>query len=198
MAREGRQNGLVRPPFFLFSVFEESVLTRPCRLGNLTFIPSITLLILGLVWGGQTYAWSSAHVLAPLIIGVLGLVLWFVLEKYYVAHPTVPFALLINRTTAVGYAGTWIHGVVALVVFYYWPVYFQAVKGVSPVKWVILSLSILNRVVTDVQICCRLLLGGVHRGAVCDGSGWVDIRNTDIQAAKYHRLGCVSKPSSSH
>lgn len=108
-----------------------------CRLGNLTFIPSITLLILALVWGGQAYTWSSTHVLAPLIISALGLLLWFVLEKYCVHHATVPFVLLMNHTMAVGYVTTWLHSVVALVVFYYWLVYFQAVKGASPVKWLI-------------------------------------------------------------
>lgn len=51
-------------------------------LGNGVFIPSITLFVLALVWGGQTYAWSDAHVVAPLVIGVIGLVVWFFLEKY--------------------------------------------------------------------------------------------------------------------
>ena len=55
-------------------------------LGNGIFIPSITLLILGLVWGGQTYAWSDAHVVAPLVIGAVGLVVWFFLEKYVCLH----------------------------------------------------------------------------------------------------------------
>lgn len=60
-------------------------------LGNLTFIPSITLVTLALVWGGQTYAWSDAHVLAPLVIGVVGLVLWFFLEKYVGFFPSSSF-----------------------------------------------------------------------------------------------------------
>jgi predicted MFS family arabinose efflux permease len=103
-------------------------------IGNLVFIPSITIFIIGLVWGGQQYAWNSAHVLAPLIIGAVGLVIWYIIEKYYCEYPTVPFALLMNRTTVIGYFTTFMHGILALALFYYWPVYFQAVKGASPVK----------------------------------------------------------------
>jgi len=103
-------------------------------IGNAIFIPSISLLIIGLVWGGQPYPWNSAHVLAPLIIGAVGLVLWYVVERHYVQYPTVPFKLLTNRTTLIGYFTTFVHGIIALGMFFYWPVYFQAVKGASPVK----------------------------------------------------------------
>jgi len=102
--------------------------------GNLVFIPSISLVIIGLTWGGQQFSWSSAHVLAPLIIGIVGLVAWFFLEKYYCEYPTVPFKLLMNRTTVIGYFTTVVHGIMALALIYYWPVYFQAVKGASPVR----------------------------------------------------------------
>lgn len=58
-------------------------------LGNGVFIPSITLVILGLVWGGQSYPWTDVHVLAPLIIGAVGLIIWFFLEKH-VCLSTIP------------------------------------------------------------------------------------------------------------
>jgi len=34
----------------------------------------------------------------------------------------------------IGFFGTFMHGISALTIFFYWPVYFQAVKGASPVK----------------------------------------------------------------
>lgn len=39
-----------------------------------------------------------------------------------------------NMTTFIGFVTTGIHAISALGVFYYWPVYFQAVKGVNPVR----------------------------------------------------------------
>ena len=79
-----------------------------------------SLFTIGLVWGGQQYAWSSAHVLAPLVIGSVGLVGWYFIEKYWVEYPTVPFQLLVNRTTLIGYLCTFIHGISSLALFYYW------------------------------------------------------------------------------
>ena len=38
-----------------------------------------------------------------------------------------------NTTTVIGFATTGLYAICALGVFYYWPVYFQAVKGVNPV-----------------------------------------------------------------
>jgi len=75
---------------------------------------------MGLVWGGQQFAWNSAHVLATLIVGGVGLVVWYFVEKYYCEYPTVPFKLLMNRTTLIGYFDTFVHGILALSVFYYW------------------------------------------------------------------------------
>jgi hypothetical protein len=80
----------------------------------------LSLLIIGLVWGGQPYPWTSAHVLAPLIIGAVGLVIWYIAERYYVEYPTVPFKLLTNWTTAIGYFTTFVHGIISLCMFYYW------------------------------------------------------------------------------
>jgi len=109
-------------------------LRRMDWIGNLIFIPSISVFIIGLVWGGQQYAWNSAHVLASLIVGALGLVAWYIIEKYYCEYPTVPFKLLMNRTTVIGYFTTFMHGIMALTLIYYWPAYFQAVQGASPVR----------------------------------------------------------------
>lgn len=102
--------------------------------GNFVFIPSITLFIVGLVYGGQTYPWTDAHVLAPLIIGFLGLVFWVVIEHSFVKHPTVPFKLLSNPTTLIGFWGTFIQAISALSFFYYWPAFFQSVFSAGPVE----------------------------------------------------------------
>lgn len=53
-------------------------------IGSFLFIGSATLLLLALDWAGGSYAWSDAHVAAPLGIG-LGLLLLFAL---YGNHPS--------------------------------------------------------------------------------------------------------------
>jgi hypothetical protein len=52
------------------------------------------------------YSWGSAYVLAPLIVGFIGLIVSIVFQRYYVKEPTVPFEVLANRTSAAGYVMT--------------------------------------------------------------------------------------------
>ncbi|GAA6054816.1 putative Vacuolar basic amino acid transporter 5 (putative) [Rhodotorula toruloides] len=102
---------------------------------NVIFVAGATSLILGLTWGGSAYAWSSYHVLAPLILGIFGLVLFFVVEARFVKYPTVPFDILGHPTALVGYVTTFLHSIAVLAVIYFLPTaYFQASKSVSPIR----------------------------------------------------------------
>lgn len=40
-------------------------------IGSGLFISSATLMLLALNWAGGTYAWSDAHVVAPLVVGIV-------------------------------------------------------------------------------------------------------------------------------
>ncbi len=46
--------------------------------------------MMGMQWGGYEYPWSSAHVLAPLILGVVLLIAFFVWEAKFATHPMFP------------------------------------------------------------------------------------------------------------
>ncbi|KAI0667901.1 Mfs1.2 [Trametes maxima] len=101
--------------------------------GNLLVIASTTAVVIGLTWGGVQYPWSSANVLAPLIIGLCGLVFFFVYEALWLDNAwQVPVSLLQNRTSVSGYLQTFINPIVVLSVAYYLPVYYQACKDATP------------------------------------------------------------------
>ncbi|KAI0324265.1 iron permease [Cubamyces sp. BRFM 1775] len=102
--------------------------------GNILIIGSTTSALLGLTWGGIQFSWSSPQVLAPLIIGFVGIFAWVAYEMYIPAEPTIPFRLLTNRTSVSGYIGTALQGFVISAALFYLPVYFQACKGASPVR----------------------------------------------------------------
>lgn len=53
------------------------------------------------------YPWSSARTLVPLIVGVVGLVVFLAYEAYLAKEPTVPIHLLQNRTSLSGYVCIW-------------------------------------------------------------------------------------------
>ena len=78
------------------------LLTSPCS-GNFIIISGTTLALLALTWGGIRYPWDSAHVLAPLIIGVVLILVFFVYEAFIPREPTTPLDVLKSPTALSGY-----------------------------------------------------------------------------------------------
>ncbi|KAF9222807.1 MFS general substrate transporter [Gyrodon lividus] len=111
-------------------------------IGNIIVIGSSISCTLALTWGGVTAPWNSATVLAPLIIGLLGLVAFVIYEATLATNPLVPISLMTNRTGASGYLQTFVASVIALCVAYFYPVFFQGCKGASPVKSGIYGLAL--------------------------------------------------------
>lgn len=57
--------------------------------GNTIIIASSSSTVIALTWGGVRFAWSSAHVLAPLIIGLLGIAFFLLYEARFAKNPLV-------------------------------------------------------------------------------------------------------------
>ncbi|KAH8833360.1 major facilitator superfamily domain-containing protein [Flagelloscypha sp. PMI_526] len=102
--------------------------------GNLIVITGITLSNIGLAWAGVRYPWTDAHVLAPLIVGLALIVVFLAHQKFVAKFPTVPWDVLSDRTVLSAFFGTFVHGITSIALVYYIPVYFQAVKGDSPIR----------------------------------------------------------------
>ncbi|KAI0308846.1 iron permease [Amylostereum chailletii] len=101
--------------------------------GNAPVIAATTSCCIALTWSGIEHAWSSAPVLVPLILGLLGLAAFIIYEALVPKYPVVPFSLMSTITGVSGYLQTFILPVVMLGMIYYVPVYFQACKGASPI-----------------------------------------------------------------
>jgi EmrB/QacA subfamily drug resistance transporter len=99
-------------------------------LGAAVLAAGTAALLLGLVWGGNQYAWTSGHVLGALVASVLLLGLFALIERR-VAEPILPFELLRNRTVSasvacMGLVGMAMFGTIAFV-----PLFVQGVIGTS-------------------------------------------------------------------
>lgn len=103
-------------------------------IGNLLIIGSTTSALIGLTWAGVRHPWDDAAVLAPLIIGLVGIVAFLAYEAKVPKEPTVPWRLLSNRTSLSGYIGTGLQGLVISAALFYLPVYFQACKDATPLS----------------------------------------------------------------
>ncbi|KAH9921355.1 MFS general substrate transporter [Fomitopsis serialis] len=103
-------------------------------IGNALVMGSTTAIVIGMTWGGVDYAWSSAQVLVPLIVGGVGLVLFLLYEALWARNPLIPLSLILNRTSISGLIQTGLLSVPLTGLMYYLPVYYQACMLASPIR----------------------------------------------------------------
>ncbi|TDL19134.1 iron permease [Rickenella mellea] len=123
--------------------------------GNMLIIAGSTLAIVGMTFGGVRFPWTSAQVLAPLIIGLTLMAFFLLYEAKFAKNPTVPLEVVSNRTSFGGYMSTAVHGIVSISLIYYMPVYFQASRGASPIR------SGVNGLATALVISPFAILSGI-------------------------------------
>ncbi|KAI8687121.1 hypothetical protein LRP88_13509 [Fusarium phalaenopsidis] len=109
-------------------------ITRLDPLGTFFFVPSMICLILALQWGGSTYSWSNWRLILLFILFGLTAVAFAVVQVMMPDTATIPVKVIKQRTMlACAWVMFFIGGAMMLAV-YYIPLWFQATKGVDPVK----------------------------------------------------------------
>ncbi|KAL4801840.1 MFS general substrate transporter [Aspergillus unguis] len=113
-------------------------------IGTILFIFGVGLIILGTAWGGSTYPWDSAQVLAPLIVGGICFVLFFIyeyiLEKgilrriFPTQKPMLPYSMFKKLDTLLLAILQFATGAAMYSVFYYVGIYFTVVEGYAASK----------------------------------------------------------------
>jgi EmrB/QacA subfamily drug resistance transporter len=89
-----------------------------------------TPLLLGLVWGGTDYEWTSGHVVLALCLSAIGLASFLLWERG-VTEPILPFALMRNRTVAASLASMALVGAAMFGTISFVPLFVQGVIGTS-------------------------------------------------------------------
>jgi EmrB/QacA subfamily drug resistance transporter len=101
--------------------------------GSIIGVSSLTIFLIPITWGGVMYAWASWQTLLPLIVGAVGLTAFCLYEGMFAKYTLLPMRLFRNRSTSICYLTTFLHGVVLWSVLYYLPLYFEGVRGYSPI-----------------------------------------------------------------
>jgi uncharacterized membrane protein YuzA (DUF378 family) len=98
--------------------------------------------------GGVMYSWSSWHTLVPLLIGIAGVVAFGFYERILSSRafdsngllrpgnniePIIRFTIFSNATMLVTYLETILHGIILWALLYFLPLYYEAVKGYTPI-----------------------------------------------------------------
>jgi len=106
-------------------------------------------LLLGLVWGGKSYPWTSGHVIGVLVLaGVLLLAFWIVERR--AGEPILPFRILRNPIVAGSVACMALVGMAMFGTISYVPLFVQGVIGTSATSsGVVLTPLMLGAVATS-------------------------------------------------
>jgi EmrB/QacA subfamily drug resistance transporter len=98
--------------------------------GAIALTVGVTGVLLACAWGGTTYPWSSAQVVLAAVIGVAGVIAFFLIERR-AKEPLLPLGMFRMRTFAVSSLAALAIGGVLFGITIYVPVYMQGVLGVS-------------------------------------------------------------------
>lgn len=115
----------------------QTVLQKLLRIdygGNFILVGSTVAILYALTYAGTKYPWTAASVLAPLIIGLAGMVLFMWYERAVAAEPVVPPTLFQSRTTSIIFAATFLNSLLLYWIIFFLPVYSQAVLGTSAAR----------------------------------------------------------------
>ncbi|GJE93665.1 MFS general substrate transporter [Phanerochaete sordida] len=112
----------------------KSKMARMDWIGNFLIIASTTACVVALSWGGIRYAWGAPRVVVPLVLGLVGIVVFLVYEARWAREPIVPIVLLSNRTTLSGYIQVFVGAMLLVTAIFFLPVYYQACLHAGPTR----------------------------------------------------------------
>ncbi|KAI0891107.1 major facilitator superfamily-domain-containing protein [Annulohypoxylon nitens] len=101
-------------------------------LGSLALIGGLLMFLLGLEFGGTVYPWDSATVICLIVFGVVTIIIFVAVERYFSQYPIVPVHLYSNLSNFAIIVVDLIHGIVLTTNTYFLPLYCQSVLGAEP------------------------------------------------------------------
>ncbi|KAF0513399.1 MFS general substrate transporter [Gigaspora margarita] len=117
---------LPKPTGSLFDKFK-----RIDIIGTIIMMPSTVCILLSLNWGGSVYAWNSPVIIVLLCVGILGYIIFGLVENYIVIEPIVPPNLFKNLNVVSCFILNFFMGAAFFSYIFYIPFYFQVVKADS-------------------------------------------------------------------
>ncbi|KAF2161891.1 hypothetical protein M409DRAFT_69424 [Zasmidium cellare ATCC 36951] len=101
--------------------------------GTLLIVGGTLMFLFGLQYGGVTAPWDSALVLCLIIFGVFTIALFLIWEWKMAKYPIMPMAIFASVTNCATLGVVFLHGYVFISASYYLPLYFQAIRGATPI-----------------------------------------------------------------
>ncbi|KAJ4250663.1 hypothetical protein NW762_011922 [Fusarium torreyae] len=112
----------------------ETIMAKVRRIdwvGNIIITGSSICILLALTWAHVVYPWGSGKVLAPLIIGILGVVAFFIWEAKWATEPVIPLRIFKHWSSIMLYIETFMCNFCLFLPAYFLPLFFQGVMASS-------------------------------------------------------------------
>ncbi|KAK7018452.1 DHA14-like major facilitator [Favolaschia claudopus] len=102
--------------------------------GTIVFIPAIVSLLLALQWGGSKYPWNSGRVIGLFVVFGVLIAVFIGVQFWKQDAATIPPRLLKQRSIWSGCLFAFTVGGGFMIITFYLPIWFQAIRGVSAVQ----------------------------------------------------------------
>jgi hypothetical protein len=149
-----------------------SKLGRGDWIGLAIFLPASVSFLLSLIWGGTVYPWSSWNTLLPLILGTVFLGIFGFYERRVAKSPTFRSGVFSTFTSIAVQIGGCLHGVLLWLLVYYICLYYQGVRGYTPLET---GIAVLPETLTVAPsaVVTSIIIGrtGYYHWAIL--SGWI-------------------------
>jgi MFS family permease len=103
-------------------------------LGNILFLISVVCLLVALQWGGTKYEWSSWRIILLLVLFPVLFMAFLGVQLWKPETATLPMRVIKQRSIAAGMISSFAVQGGMQTMTYFIPLFFQAIKGFSPVK----------------------------------------------------------------
>lgn len=131
-------------------------------LGTFFLLPCLVCLLLALQWGGSSLAWSNGKIIALLVLFGVLMIAFIVVQVTTQKTATIPAAIVKNRSMLAGCFFVFNVAASMMLMVYFIPIWFQAVKGVSAVE----------SGIRTIPMVLSLVLGTIVSGALTSKIGY--------------------------
>lgn len=130
--------------------------------GTLVLLPGILSFLLALRWGGTTYPWNDARVIALFVLTCALFLAFIGIQIWQQENATVPPRIFKQRSIFCALAYSMCVGGTMITLIYYVPLWFQAIKGVSAVQ----------SGIDSIPMVLSLVLAAIMSGAIITNTGY--------------------------
>ncbi|RAH81009.1 MFS general substrate transporter [Aspergillus japonicus CBS 114.51] len=126
-------------------------------LGCFFFAPAILCLLLALQWGGETYSWNSARIIALLVLAPIAFAVFCFIQHWKQDSAMLPPRILKQRVILAGALFSLSLSACRAIVQYYLAIWFQTVRGATALQSGIYTLPLVIAVLVSAMAAGRFM-----------------------------------------